>query len=310
MVSLSLGLLLLLALLALLEAASSHAQGSERSAELASTGRFALAALQGELRQAGYRGYTAGSIHPPNPFSPPEQGCALPGLSVAAFLARLEEPVWGQDNANPFSGAGNCLHAASYVPGTDVLVLRCLATVAASGLAPGGVYFYSAYGQGQMFMAEAAARPPLWGPLPSQGLGLNAVFAVQVFVYYIGNSSSSDSHEPAVPGLWRLVLLADGHMERQLVASGVERMQLQYALASGGQLVFHDSLPSTPVGTCDVVSALATPVRAVRVWLLVRSARPEPGAHHAQSYAMGNQPYQVDDGYRRALFSSTVVLRN
>lgn len=51
-------------------------------------------------------------------------------------------------------------------------------------------------------------------------------------------------------------------------------------------------------------------IRAVRIWLLVRSEWQDTAYHNAATYVVGRQVIQADDGYRRRLLSTTVLCRN
>jgi hypothetical protein len=44
--------------------------------------------------------------------------------------------------------------------------------------------------------------------------------------------------------------------------------------------------------------------------LLARTAKVENGYSNTTSYAMGDQTYTVNDGFRRQLFTAVVQLRN
>ena len=98
-------------------------------------------------------------------------------------------------------------------------------------------------------------------------------------------------------------------MESELVASGIERMQIQYGrLTTVPDTQYLDSVPGTsfdltPNGAWDEVNS-------VRIWLLARNTSPELGYVNNQTYQMGNQPYTVNDNFRRQLFTSVVQLRN
>jgi type IV pilus assembly protein PilW len=308
MVSISMGLLLLAALAGVLESGSSSARANDRTAEMSTTGRYALSQLKDELRQAGFRGYTWAKPSPPSPWTDPAKGCADSGSTVATFVSNVGQGVWGADNTNPFSTPDNCLPTADYAPGNDVLVLRRLGNVPVTVLAANTIYFQSAYGQGQVFRSPVVPLAPL---LPGAGAAV-ATFPLVCHVYYVSPFTSSESERPLVPALWRLALQSDGSMERELVASGVERMQLQYGVQSDvPDVQFYDAIAGSASETEPANPARNwLRVKAVRLWLLVRATTPEPGYVNAQTYAMGNQPYTVHDGFRRQMFSTVVQLRN
>lgn len=51
-------------------------------------------------------------------------------------------------------------------------------------------------------------------------------------------------------------------------------------------------------------------VNSVRIWILVRSSKPEMGYTNTNTYTLGDVTVTVNDGYRRELFSTVVQLRN
>ena len=60
-------------------------------------------------------------------------------------------------------------------------------------------------------------------------------------------------------------------MTAQLIASGIENMQVQYGVSTEAGMRFYDA--------STVPASLWTSVVAVRLWLLARSTTPEPGIH-------------------------------
>jgi type IV pilus assembly protein PilW len=311
LVSMALGLLLIVALLAALEAAGEGLRSNDRSSELGQAGYIALSSLKEELRQAGFLGLARAGPNvadAPAPWIEPTSGCAEAGGTPGDFVANIAQGIWGADSANPFAGPHSCLASGNYVAGTDVLVLRRLSSSPEDTLVANTVYFQSSYGRGHLLRGSTEAITPVQAgaALPA------AIYAVKTYVYFVSPFSASAAESPRVPALWRLALQADGSMARELVASGVERMQLQYGVASPqGEMQFHDGLPgAASVGQSKDPLPGWPNVSAVRLWLLLRSATPEPGYVNSQTYTMGNQPYTVNDGFRRQLLSTVVQLRN
>lgn len=306
MISVTIGLGILAGLVGVLATNSGNAKTNDRTAELVTNGRYALNSIRSELREAGFRAYTWAEPSTPGALglTGANNECLEGGAPQGAFVSNIRQGVWGSDNTNPFQA--NCIPQASYLPNTDVLVVRRLAVVVASPAEvasnPTRVHFQSSYERGQIFRAGAA--PPFTGsPVPL------ASFPVQIYVYYISPFTNAANEVPLVPALRRVFLRSDGTMESELVASGIERMQVRYGrLTTVPDTQYFDSVPGTsfdltPNGAWDEVNA-------VRIWLLARNTSPELGYVNNQTYQMGNQPYTVNDNFRRQLFTSVVQLRN
>lgn len=315
LISITIGLGILAGLVGVLASNSSNSKSNDRTSELMTNGRYALNSMKQELREAGFRGFTWAEPSAPSPWTAPvdASGCygAEAGASAGAFVSNIRQGVWGSNNTNPFQAT--CIPAASYSNGDDVLVVRRLAVVplADAALAANTVYFRSIYERGQVFRSTAVPVPPAYTS-PTQ---LVANYAVQVYVYYISPFTVSAAEVPLVPALFRMALQSDGSMQRELVASGIEHMQIQYgrldtALATqymdavaGGVLAAISSSDTTVGKAWDDVNS-------VRIWLLARNAVAEPGYSNTTTYAMGDQSYTVADSFRRQMFSTVVQLRN
>ena len=309
MISVTIGLGILAGLVVVLSSSSGNSKSNDRTAELMTNGRYALNNIRQELRQAGFRGYTwaepsaAGALG----LVAGDNECLEAGATQEAFVANLRQGVWGANDANPF--AGRCIPAASFANGNDVLVVRRLAQIPATAHDVNTLYFRTSYERGQMFRSTSApVNPPVFtgGPTPL------ASFAMQIYVYYISPFTVSATETPLVPALYRVALMSNGTMVRELVASGIERMQVQYGvlttvpdtqyLDAGGAPLEASSFNPGSSGWDDVNS--------VRVWLLARNSAPEPGLANTSTYVMGDQNVVVNDNIRRHLFSTVVQLRN
>jgi type IV pilus assembly protein PilW len=306
MISITIGLVIITSLVGILAASSGSSVTNDRTSEILTNGRYALNAIKEELREAGFRGYTWSLPSKPSPWVDLTTGCFDVGGSVTAFVTNIDQGVWGSDNANPF--AANCIPSSNYVNGTDVLAIRHLGNaLVTTALSPNTVYFQSSYAQGQMFRSVTIPTAPTFtGQLPVGTLTMNAS------VYYISPFTATASENPLVPALWRVALQSNGDMIRELVASNIERMQVQYGIPTTvPNDQFYDTIPGT---TYEVTSTNGTVnwgnVGSIRLWLLARNSVAEPGYQNTQTYAMGNQSYTVNDGFRRQLFTTVVSLRN
>lgn len=300
MIAITIGLGILAGLVGVLATSSSNSRSNDRTSELMTNGRYALNSMKQELREAGFLGYTYNK--PDSLAAIAVTGCE-DGATAAAFISNVRQGVWGVDdtdpNPNPFSGS--CIPVASYSAGNDILVVRRLDPIPAppDAAKPNEVYFQSSYGVGQVFQ----------GVVPAAVTGTPlATFKLKVYVYYISPFTVSATETPLVPALFRMSLDSSGAMVRELVASGIERMQVQYGANTPttqyqNKLAGASSDPSAITGWEDVNS--------VRIWLLARNTIAEPGYTNTTTYSMGNAPdYMPADNFRRQLFTTVVQLRN
>ena len=300
MISITIGLVIVAALVSVLISNSQSAKINDRTSELQSNGRYALDHLKRELRHAGYRGYTA---------APPQSGAWItPTITnecgtALNFVKNIRQAVWGANDNNPFSA--NCLSAANAKYDTDinsdVLVIRHASdtpTLAASAV-PSTIYLLSSYiAASVMAGSDVAAVDPTT---------YDEIFELEVYVYYIG----SDDNDPTVPAL-RRVALAGNAMVDQMVVSGIEQIQFEYCrtntTADTNQYYTADNITGnhSANGPTDWDG-----VNSVRIWLLARNAKPEAGYTNTDVYSMGGTIYDpVDDSFRRQIFTTVAQLRN
>jgi type IV pilus assembly protein PilW len=303
MISITIGLGILAGLVGVLAANSSNSRSNDRTSELMTNGRYALNSMKQELRQAGFRAYTWAEPSTPGTLTLTNE-CLGAGATAGSFVANIRQGIWGANNVNPFSAS--CIPAASYA-GDDVLVVRRLAVIPSATLSANTVYFQSSYERGQIFQGTTA--PTFSGsPVPL------ASFAVQIYVYYISPFTVSSTESPLVPALYRVSLQSDGSMDRELVASGIEHLQVQYGKLTTtvpATTQFFDTLTGSSFDS--TVGSDWDNVNAVRIWLLARNETAEPGYGNTNSYVMGDQTYDFSgapDGFRRQLFTTVVQLRN
>ena len=307
MISITIGLGILAGLVGVLASTSGNSKSNDRTSELMTNGRYALNSIKQELRQGGFRGYTWAEPGTPGPWVAPNVGCAEAGDTVDAFVSNIRQGIWGADNRNPFAGVGNCIPDANYAAGTDVVVIRRLAGSPISGAAIADtVYFQSSYNQGRVF--RGAVAPVFTGTATPL-----ATFAIQEYVYFIRPWTVSAAENPQIPALCRVALLANGTMATELVASGIERMKVQYGrLTTIPDMQYFNTLSGTSSDS-PVTNPLYQwdEVDSVRIWLLARNTTAEPGYVNSTPYSMGNAPdYVPNDGFRRQMFTTVVQVRN
>ncbi len=305
LISITVGLGILAGLVGVLASNASNSRSNDKTAELLGNGRYALNSLKHEMREAGFRGY---SYSEPDTIAAGSLGAftneCLEGANLGGtFITNLRQGVWGSDNANPF--AANCIAAARYLAGNDVLVVRRLAPFPATALAANTVYFQSTYERGQVFRGTTA---PVFGGTPAP----LANFALQVYVYYVSPFTVAATEVPLVPSLRRVSLNAAGAMVDELVAGGIEHFQVQFGYVENSQTQYVDPSDARLLTADSSNAALPVwdDVNAVRIWLVARNSTVEPGYVNTNTYRMAGQDFVKNDGFRRQMFSTVIQLRN
>lgn len=298
MISITIGMMIVAALIGVLSSNSRSTKTNDRTSELQSNGRYALDHLKRELRHAGYRGYTWAEPNIPTSVIAVNNECLSAGAAADAFVQNIRQGIWGANDSNPY--AANCLPAANYLRG-DVLVIRRAGSAPATALVANTLYLRSTYAAGEVFQGTVA--PTVTG-------APQADFALQEYVYYIG----SDDSNAAVPAL-RRISLQDNDMVDEMVVSGIEHMQVQYGRLDTALNTQYSNANSISGASTDSPATLSSyawdEVNSVRIWLLARNAKLEPGYANTSTYAMGDVAYgPVNDGFRRQLFTAVVQLRN
>ncbi|TRZ98183.1 MAG: prepilin-type N-terminal cleavage/methylation domain-containing protein [Rhodocyclaceae bacterium] len=313
MIAMTIGLVLVGAVSVVLLGAMKTSTSRERDSESQANGRYAIDTLRRSLNHAGFLGISS-LFWPDDPYL----GAAVPsGSSVAfcdtAFIGKLSRRVWASSGTNPYSTT--CIPTANYLAGTDVLVVRNLslnpvagpyttaAPVAANFIAPatgfvaGTIYFHEAYEGGQSFLGNAvpdmlasSKQPPYYD------------YRLEEYVYYISPWTNSATESPQIPALYRMRLDAGPAMVSELIASGVENIQVR-----AGQMSLNTTGTYFEPGSVTDWDS----VQAIEVALLVRSTTIEPGlAGVTRTHRLAGNTVTVTDGYPREVYSAVVQLRN
>lgn len=287
MVSMTIGLLLVAAMLSALLGSSATGKTRDRASAVQFSGRYALDVMKRDIQHAGYLGITSLFIPDiPVPF-------AVTNVCDAANVGRISLRVWGAES-NPYSGS--CLPAAQYAGGDVLVVRRLSANAVAAPFSNALIYYHSSYEGGQPFVGPTAPN--------FNGTGFQPPYLdylLRETVYYVSPYTTSPTESPKVPALYRLTLTNGPAMVPELVATGVEQMQLRYGVfATDGSAVL---VPATGVSDWDSVAS-------VEISLLVRADAAEPGYQNTATYSIGGSDFTVNDGYRRVVYTTVVQMRN
>lgn len=292
MIALTISLFIVGALIVVVLGGSATSATRERASELQTSGRFAVEQIRRDLLHAGYLGISS-LFFPDAGISP---AITVGNVCDASNVGRLSQRIWGADDSNPY--AASCIPAANYARG-DVLVIRALnPSAAVAPFAANVAYYRSSYEGGQPFV----------GPTPPDFTGSNKFppyidYRIDETVYYISPFTTSAAENPQVPALYRLRLGAGPAMVPELVASGVENLQLRF-----GVFQTNDSARYLPAN--ELAGTDWDFVRSVQVFLLMRAATQESGYVNDTTFTMGEEAYAVNDGFPRLLLTAVVQQRN
>ena len=278
----------------------------DTSARLQEIARYAMAAIEADVRMAGFWGLTSRA----------ESVTANPSLAFPAkcggtgWITAARRYVDGSNNT--YLAATNCAALSGGAqPGADVLVVR---RASAQRIAPqrptvaapnqDRVLVVTSHSAGEVFVPMYLGNQIPAGYATSDVAGQAPqadTRALLVNAYYVSAGSSVSTGYPA---LRRKTLAAGPDVADEEVIAGIEDLQFQLGLDTDG-----DSDADLFVNPGSV-PANALPV-SVRVWLRVRAESRDPAAGRQQL-----QPYAdraaglVTDSHLRLLVSKTLQIRN
>jgi type IV pilus assembly protein PilW len=292
MIALLVGLLLLGGLVQIYVSSKQGYNAQEQLARMQEGGRFAMDLITRDLRRAGYwggnRDLTAIKGEPGRQ-EPPAHTCTTDNS-----WGRMVD--WRISGLNQNVAPGGYLCATGHVAGTDIIAVRYAGSeiIADASVEGNGLFLRSTAFEGRIMTGTLKGDSPNLIPLATTPHSMPVVRALVSHAYYVGDSGDTCG-TAAIPALFR-VRLVDGLPVSEQIATGVEQLQIRYLVNGAYQ---------------DTVAAAEWPfVQAVRVWLLTRSECPESGLANAVEYTLGDVTVSGNDGFRRQLYVSTVMLRN
>ena len=308
MIAMVLGLLLTAGIATLFTQTRESFNQDEQVANMQANLRFAVEVVVQDATMAGFWG---GVLEPVSISNDSTLAIGSDcGAGVAAWAYDLEPALGGVDNATAAQAhaAFDCITEAEFFPTTDVLALKrvrglaleddpnlCVHDFNATALTSGTVYLADNGIIGLLF------EHPKSGSIVVDGCVENREYAPSIL--YIRDHSIVEGD--GIPTLCRkyLEMAATPTMSTECLVEGIEQLQVEYGLDNNG-----DGLPEQYVSTPS--AAQFDVVTAIRVHLLARSLRPQPGYDNPKTYVLGNTSVTPADNYYRRSATTTVVLRN
>jgi len=325
MISLTLGLILLSAVISILLNISSANKDLHRTSRQLDNARYALKTLSDDIVHAGFYGqYDQAATALPIADADP---CLT---TVAALTADLPLAVQGLDAQDSDFALPSCIPSTQYRSGTDLLVVRRGGTSDESGsLDADKVYLQGRY---DSIVVNSGADATVFNlqntvPTPAENLPIRRY---ELHLYFVSPCSQTGSTcNDGIPSLKRLELDGDGTsptLTIQTVALGIENLQLYYAVDSapagsldgspdaiGGQLYV-----SNPGDWTTAAGQTAwSNVVSIEAFLLARNLETTTGYRDTKSYVMSpvdaTTAFTVsgnNDAYKRRLLSQEMRLYN
>ncbi|GAC1620890.1 MAG: PilW family protein [Nevskia sp.] len=322
MIAITLGLLVLTALLSVFVQNNRSFRQNDALAEMQDSARFGLDALARDLSMAGFYGgmYGSAGIVPLTVALTEDCGAADTSTTPAtpwAFQLAQRVEFRNQLAAGTVASAFPCLDKPAttpVVPGTDIVAIRRVAGQATASITSGSTAkgkannFYLKTngtvgsiihnGSSDTLPIASSTDAPLQAPM--------AFYKYLPRVYFI--RSFSQTAGDGIPTLCRMELqqIAAAGMAVECLADGVENLQIEWGLDLDNDCVV-DTYTSSPTA-----QQLADSAITARIWLLVRTTQKD-GAFDDQktfNFADYSTSSSLASGYHRRVYSTTVQLRN
>jgi type IV pilus assembly protein PilW len=281
-------------------------------AQIQDVGRYVTDVLTRDFHMAGYWGLMDINLadstpgNDGNPGNPPTGDSFLltewqaPGGCGGndAWGRMITQKIFGINDGN---GIGSYSCIGSDLLRGDILTVRYADTAAVTTpISPGdtSLYIHTAPFQGSLVAFDNSGNPVYTDRVTDT---ISSTHAVVAHAYYVADPIPTDCGD--VPVFARKTLDSNRTPRKESLVNGVEQLQFQYGVDTDADGSVNRYLNADQVTNWHQV-------RAVRFWALVRSNCPEGGHTDTTTYQLGDVTYPTGDHYRRALYSSTVALRN
>lgn len=311
MVALGIGSFLMIGAITVFMQSRTTFRVSESVSRLQENGRFALGAIEPDVRMASFYGLTTrghrvdGRADPDDPVGP------VPATADCG-------PNWSVDLGTSIEGSNGtwgwtCNPYGNRAPHSDSFIVRRAGDDPVTGtLEEDRLYVQSSrFQDGVLFVGPQ--RP---AGFPEE---TSATHVLVVNGYYVSLNSTLDTAGNPIPSLRRKTLQGLRVVDQE-VMPGVEDIQIQFGVDTDPRngdargAIDRYVNPDDPI--LDPGSAAHLPeatILALRVWLRVRAEFPENGFRDTTTYEYAGHRYTPqgrDAGYRRIVVSKTIYLRN
>src|SRR5450759_3766389 len=326
MISITIGLLILVALSTLFINQSRSRVELDKSNRMIDNGRYALEVLSDNLRLAGFYGeYVPVSGVPAVPATLPDP-CSI---SPSNMAAALQLAVQGYDAATPTSNIAGPPCGLTYAagsnltlkPGSDILVIRRVSTATpiVQGVALSGTHYFQAslcqYDALPFVLDTNPANFTLrtLGSTPTSTIPYAVLRNFVVQVYFVAPSNNATIVVPGsgctvgdcIPTLKRRELDPTTHVFLTTpLVEGIDYMQIEYGLDTNGDGIA-DSYVNAPAAT-DWPNVVA-----VKMHILARNTESTRSYTDTKTYSLGpGLTVTPGDSYKRHAYTQYIRLVN
>jgi type IV pilus assembly protein PilW len=316
LVGLTLGVLVLFALVTLFANNSRMRREIDQASQQIENGRYALDLLRDDLHLAGYygdvvpqQGFTALTASIPDP-------CAttVAGLQIVAPPAlQWPVPIFGVAGGDT---PPTCVSTATLLEkgqkaGTDILVVRRTSSLPSTGGLTGAKVYLQAAGcktnleQHKDFAVDVGANPGTFVLTKRGCVSAGDIYEFQTRIYYVSNET--------IPTL-RLLTISGTSSTNEPLVEGIEDMRVEYGRDSVGSDGMADEFRkclSTDAADACAAADWAN-MAAVRVHLLARNIASGVGYTDTKTYTLGtgNVVGPFNDHFKRHAYTAVVRLMN
>ncbi len=315
MVALTIGSFLMLGAVTVFMQSRTTFRINESVSRLQENSRYALDAIEPDIRMASYFGLTSRPTKIGNSatvLDPVPAGLAVNGDCRQNWSIDFDINIGGSNNGYawicPAFGTGP-------QPTSDTLEIRRVSEDPLLLLNNGTMYLQSArFWDSQFFVGTV--------PPPGPAAIATATHTVIANGYYVSQNSSLDTPGNAIPSLRRKTLVGvpggAPTVVDQEILPGVEDLQVEFGVDTDlidtpnrGSVDRYVN-PGDPIITPGNVAFIPdAQILAIRIWMRVRAERPENGYTDTANYVYADQNIAAfNDAFRRTVVTKTIFLRN
>jgi type IV pilus assembly protein PilW len=305
----------------------------ENLGRLQENGRFAIDALINDIRQAGYLGEIQEYWDITETTASGQQVDTLSGECFTGLYSwatpmivsgGLTPPhIAGANNTNRDTSDNNdfagCISDDDYQTDTDIVSVHYVGpeAVSDSNLVQNQLYLRSNLDDGRVFKCNnTGSCIPADAPDTTGTKKTTANYPIYSAAYFVRPWQNNVGD--LVPTLVRAVVSTDNCISlspcvtTEPIVEGVASMQVRYGVDTDDDGFADQYLDADEINAFTSLADMQEwhNVRTVRIWLLLRTERPETGHTDSKTYTMGDTVVTPDNSYRHALFTTTIALRN
>ena len=304
-IALTIGLVIFSGVLAVFVSVKTTTTETSSYGELQENGRFAINVLTDDLLRQDFWGdfigsNLAGTIPAPNA---PQGECIGGGINNGTFPMGEGQfrTLWGETvgSASIMNGCRTDANLQSDILQLKRVISSPLALVTGDIAPAGNFYFMSNMDAGEIFAA---------GVVPN--ITNARVWQYQHHIYYVRDEEQGSNTVP---------VLMQGQLSNTLsfapIIDGIEMIRFEYGIdtdmdpTDDGYGIVDAYIPTSQM-TDALWDNTLTRIISVKIYVLARSIRADNTYENNNIYNLAGFNYQVNDNFRRLLFSSTVTLFN